>query len=287
MERKNGNKIFFLKMRHTSRLLLIPEEIYRGLLSVGADGSAKGLVESRMAAAVNDPKLNADAKALKYQQEYKRYSKLRREEEERPVDVKLQNLQEIANVMQQNQPIPPPPPPPLATTIKVQVPQSRGAKKKGGIPLRRIRKKQQPGDKDVFHDATEVSTSSSSADNRHDQAMRYIRANARDMGVDMGSGQIVSTGSTSGDTAATLRTSNINEIVAHLLRNEGVRRLPLPVGYDQFRRRLDRHTNFKKIYEKQKGTGMVTFHKKTIIKPSTPFSSSSSSTFRFKPMLWS
>jgi hypothetical protein len=280
-----GMKIEEKKMRHTSRLLLIPEEIYRGLLSVGADGSAKGLVESRMAAAVNDPKLNADAKALKYQQEYKRYSKLRREEEERPVDVKLQNLKEIANVMQQNQPTPPPPP--LASTIKVQVPQSRGAKKRGGIPLRRIRKKQQqPGDKDVFHDATEVSTSSSSADNRHDQAMRYIRANARDMGVDMGSGQVVSTGSTSGDTAATLRTSNINEIVAHLLRNEGVRRLPLPVGYDQFRRRLDRHQSFKKIYEKQKGTGMMTFHKKTIIKPSTPFSSSSS-TFRFKPMLWS
>jgi hypothetical protein len=269
-------------MRHTSRLLLIPEEIYRGLQSAGTDGSAKGMVESRMAAALNDPKLNADAKALKYQQEYKRYSKLRREEEERPVDVKLQNLQEIANIVQQNQPSPPPPPPPpLTTTIKVRVPKSRGAKKKSGIPMRRYRKKQ--GEKEVFQDAEEGSMSSSS-DNRHDQAMRYIRANAKDMGIDMGSGQVISTGSTSGE-AATLRTSNINEIVAHLLRNEGVRRLPLPVGYDQFRRRLDRHTSFKKIYEKQRGTGMVTYYKKAKIKPTT--TSSSSTPFRFKPMLWS
>src|SRR4051812_4898777 len=104
-------------MRHTARLLLIPEEMYHGLLSSG-DGSARGLVESRMAAAANDPKLNVDARALKYQQEYKRYSKLAREEEERPVGVKLQNLEEIAEVVKQNQPTPP-----LMSKIKVQVPK--------------------------------------------------------------------------------------------------------------------------------------------------------------------
>jgi hypothetical protein len=266
------------KMRHTSRLLLIPEEMYHGLL--GADGSAKGMVEARMASAATDPKLNADARALKYHQEFKRYSKLAREEEERPVDVKLQNLQEIANVVQQNQP--PPPPPTLFTKKKVEVSAKR--QRRSGIPVGGFRKKKQVvGMAKQQIDVPEESNSSSN--NRHDQAMRYIRANAADLGVDMGSGQVISTGSTSGSdsaAAALLRTSNINEIVGHLLRNAGVRRLPLPVGYDQFKRRADRHQSFKKIYEKQQeGKGIGIYYKKASNRGAKV------SPFRFKPSLWS
>jgi hypothetical protein len=238
------------------------------------------MVEARMASAATDPKLNADARALKYHQEFKRYSKLAREEEERPVDVKLQNLQEIANVVQQNQP--PPPPTLLLTKKKVEVSAKR--QRRSGIPVGGFRKKKQVVG--MAKQQIDSQEASSNSDNRHDQAMRYIRANAADLGVDMGSGQVISTGSTSGNdsaaAAAMLRTSNINEIVGHLLRNAGVRRLPLPVGYDQFKKRANRHQDFKKIYEKQQeGKGIGIFHINTSDKRAK------ASPFRFKPSLWS
>lgn len=81
-------------MRHTNRLVLVPEELYQGLQTV-KDGSAIGMVRHRMEQAANNQQMDGDEKEKKYNQEFKRYNKLIREQEDRPVNVHLQNVDEI------------------------------------------------------------------------------------------------------------------------------------------------------------------------------------------------
>jgi hypothetical protein len=241
-------------MRHSNKMFLIPEELYHSLVGgVAADGSAKEMVRSRMQKIANEP---SDVQAIKYQQEFKRYNKLLREDEERPTDVKLKNMEDIANVVKNNIP------PPIVQNIR---------SKKAVTRPKQIKRKIKLSSDDVFYDAKEARGASVSDEPLHDRAMRYIRENADDLGVYQ---NWVLKQREDHDSA--LRTSNINKIVAHLLRNKGVKRQPVPVGYDEFKRRLGNHQSFKRLYE-QSGRGTLSFkrHNKEVTR-----------SFLFKPSLW-
>jgi hypothetical protein len=100
-------------MRHAKRMLLIPEDVYQSLMNMQTSGvrhlpttsttntalqytaaKATGYRDGHSAtgAAAADL-LNDDERLLHYQQEYKRYSKLLQEEQERPLPVNVNGLQ--------------------------------------------------------------------------------------------------------------------------------------------------------------------------------------------------
>ena len=131
------------KMRHATRMLLIPEDVYRQLMSMQAsppkqmpDASATAL--SHMAGRVAQygaedgplaTMMGPEERLLHYQQEFKRYSKLLQEERERPAPVNVQQLGapaaesvakaiEEANARKQQQQQQPGPVPPKARAKK-------------------------------------------------------------------------------------------------------------------------------------------------------------------------
>ncbi|KAL3086345.1 hypothetical protein niasHS_008444 [Heterodera schachtii] len=87
-------------MQHTKRYLLVPEEIYQSLASPPpSDGTPIGLVRNRIKQIKNDDGINEAERAIKYEQELKRLNKLRRDEDERPVGVKLENLSDVVDAI--------------------------------------------------------------------------------------------------------------------------------------------------------------------------------------------
>ncbi|KAL3100301.1 hypothetical protein niasHT_027706 [Heterodera trifolii] len=85
-------------MQHTKRYLLVPEEIYQSLASpLPSDGTPIGLVRNRIKQIKNDDGINEAERAIKYEQELKRFNKLTRDEDERPVGVKLENLSDVVD----------------------------------------------------------------------------------------------------------------------------------------------------------------------------------------------
>ncbi|KAL3080977.1 hypothetical protein niasHS_012705 [Heterodera schachtii] len=87
-------------MQHTKRYLLVPEEIYQSLAAPPpADGTSIGLVRNRIKQIKNDDGINEAERAIKYEQELKRLNKLTRDEDERPVGVKLENLSDVVDAM--------------------------------------------------------------------------------------------------------------------------------------------------------------------------------------------
>ncbi|KAL3080679.1 hypothetical protein niasHT_039566 [Heterodera trifolii] len=87
-------------MEHTKRYLLVPEEIYQSLASPPpSDGTPIGLVRNRIKQIKNDDGINEAERAIKYEQELKRLNKLTRDEDERPVGVKLENLSDVVDAM--------------------------------------------------------------------------------------------------------------------------------------------------------------------------------------------
>ncbi|KAL3093266.1 hypothetical protein niasHS_005161 [Heterodera schachtii] len=87
-------------MQHTKRYLLVPEEIYQSLASPPpSDGTPIGLVRNRIKQIKNDDGINEAERAIKYEQKLKRLNKLTRDEDERPVGVKLENLSDVVDAM--------------------------------------------------------------------------------------------------------------------------------------------------------------------------------------------
>ncbi|KAL3078350.1 hypothetical protein niasHS_011557 [Heterodera schachtii] len=87
-------------MQNTKRYLLVPEEIYQSLASPPpSDGTPIGLVRNRIKQIKNDDGINEAERAIKYEQELKRLNKLTRDEDERPVGVKLENLSDVVAAM--------------------------------------------------------------------------------------------------------------------------------------------------------------------------------------------
>ena len=198
-----------MPMQQAKRFFLIPEELYESLNSP-SDGTALGLVKARMEMATNDHLLNKDQRALQYEQEFKRYNKLVREEEERPVKVKIENPIET----------PPSAPPPKKIGV------STGTKRGYRIP-KKVRVKR-----------------SIKNLNLRERIMNYVRSNAQSLGVDIVSWKVMRT---IGPNAEPFVTSNVHELIGYLLRNGWVRRKPLPVGYEEFVRRVHMHPKLEQM----------------------------------------
>ncbi|KAL3107349.1 hypothetical protein niasHT_014713 [Heterodera trifolii] len=98
-------------MKHTTRMLLVPEEMYRSLLSKAPGAAATDALDitptttpiehiakrmARVARTAQQPAaralMNDDERLIHYQQEYKRFKKLLADEQERPAPVRLNQL---------------------------------------------------------------------------------------------------------------------------------------------------------------------------------------------------
>jgi hypothetical protein len=268
-------------MKHTERMFLVPEDLYRNLFTqyqTPHDGSALGMVHSKIQQ-LSQPsnKLNDDERAIQYDQEYKRFNKLQKEQEEKPLNVRLQNLKEIAENLPQK---------PEISKTKIILKKSKSHKR---FPRKSKSERHESfPSEDEFEDAEseEKFIPGSSQKNFPTQrqiAMEYIENNQQLLGVNR-MGQILH--STNPNTpAAPIKTSNISSIVDHILINEGVRRRPLPTGYEKFMERLNTHPQLIKILgiksqqRHQSGSGQMMLFKKVYNKPKE--------SFKFKPTLWS
>lgn len=102
-------------------MLVVPEEFFNALIASSSssnDGSAIGLVQNRMQKFAKDRGgMSGDEQAIKFEQEYKRFNKLLRDEQEEPVNVRLKNLDQVAKSAAEAalaaSKTPPPPPPRL------------------------------------------------------------------------------------------------------------------------------------------------------------------------------
>ncbi|KAL3111131.1 hypothetical protein niasHT_012339 [Heterodera trifolii] len=120
-------------MRHAMRMFLVPEDVFQSVFvqpqaaaaADGADGTPIGLLRSRIQQIERNRELNEEQKAAQYHQEFKRLNKLVREQEEQPINVRLQNEPD-----RKKSPTPPP-------TIDHSTPKR--LKKKTVPPLRRQR----------------------------------------------------------------------------------------------------------------------------------------------------
>jgi hypothetical protein len=85
-------------MRYAKRMLLIPEDVYQSLMSIqpttakGIKTPLKHVLERVERLGDSNTAMNEDERLVHYQQEFKRYSKLLRDERERPVNVQVDNL---------------------------------------------------------------------------------------------------------------------------------------------------------------------------------------------------
>lgn len=141
-------------MRYAKRMLLIPEEVYHSLLQRHSDAGSGQSGESdkqfiskpldhvtrRMRrlgeiADTNSAAMNADERLLQYQQEFKRYSKLREDADERPVNIHVANLkdatQSVLNSLQSKAA--------TAAVTKTAMAASKKATAAAGAPLLRRR----------------------------------------------------------------------------------------------------------------------------------------------------
>ncbi|KAL7079403.1 hypothetical protein ACQ4LE_001662 [Meloidogyne hapla] len=97
-------------MNHTTRMLLIPEDFYKSLIGMekseekanSGDGTALGLIRERLQNTGDNQMLDPNTKAARYEQDFKRYNKLVKDKEEKPINVKLKNFGEIADTLLNN-----------------------------------------------------------------------------------------------------------------------------------------------------------------------------------------
>ena len=301
-----------------TRLLLIPEDLFAALTaqSVANDGSPVQMIKSRMNKIVGDQTIDADERAMKYDQEFKRFNKLTREREEQPVNVRLQNLEEIANAVSTTAAEPSPPISAIIDSTK----KKRTRKNPLNIKNKRIvKKKPRPlsnGAKDPPQQVSEEAQPSTStkvdvASPPHTRSkdppaggrgieknltltregvLQYIYQNSEELGINE-KGQILR-----GGTGHPLVTSNLQNIVDYLLSGtERTRFKNTPVGYAEFIARANQHPLlvkyfFPEQYKKQqqqqgKGVSFSSFKKvnKNVTKSRAV---SNSSSFSFKPSLW-
>ncbi|KAL3123840.1 hypothetical protein niasHT_004934 [Heterodera trifolii] len=98
------------------RMFLVPEDMFNSMMKpstiASEDGSAIGLVRQRLRQIEQNRTMDENERSSRYQQEFKRLNKMVREQEDRPLDVRLQNLNEIISAIPPSVPPPPPSPPP-------------------------------------------------------------------------------------------------------------------------------------------------------------------------------
>ncbi|KAL3088378.1 hypothetical protein niasHT_028731 [Heterodera trifolii] len=204
-------------MQHTKRYLLVPEEIYQSLASPPpSDGTPIGLVRNRIKQIKNDDGINEAERAIKYEQELKRLNKLTRDEDERPVCVKLENLSDVVDAM----------PKPVNVKRPIVVATRRHLK------VRRARKEnvEQLEDDDDDHDHDHETPKPSSSNKRQPtqtEILKLIYKNAQSLGVSE-EGQVLRAG------GRPFITSSVYDIVSHLLNKDKRAQNKEPTAFKEF-----------------------------------------------------
>jgi hypothetical protein len=256
-------------MHHTKRLLLIPEDIYQNL-APSQDGTPINLIRSRIKQIENSNEINEDEKAAKYHQEYKRLNKIAKDEEERPVDVRLQNFQEIADALLK---------PVKAVPAK---PMARRKIKRARDMRHETNEDEEWEDADDSPPKTQSQQPGTFTGVAHSypmtkvSMMEYIQQNAASLGVNR-EGKMLKSDNTP------YRTSKIEDIVSYLLDKDSRSQFRnFPVGYKEFAEKAKEHEILKKYLFPEKpnqyGKGNLTQFKKHKKKNNTMF--------LFKPKLW-
>jgi len=294
-------------MQKTNRLVLVPEELYQSLLSAPpSDGTALGHVRAQMDTMAMEHrrrggKMRDGPAVARYEQEWKRYNKLAREEAERPLNVQLKNVKELVDAL---------PAAASASTAGAQPggkesPQAETGepppRRKRQVPPVRATKIKRARVKPARKSEQQQEAQNLKSENPLAQAMHFINTHATALGITPQGQVLKAVGGTE-----VLKTSNVLNIIDHVRRNEGVRRHPLPVGYNEFVRRmgafpalqrllleqtessspvgLDTNVSSSTASTKQSGSGMQMIQAKTYKKPETmPIANIA---FRFKPTLW-
>ncbi|KAL3108826.1 hypothetical protein niasHT_015002 [Heterodera trifolii] len=206
-------------MQHTTRYLLVPEEIYQSLASPPpSDGTPIGLVRNRIKQIKNDDGINEAERAIKYEQELKRLNKLTRDEDERPVGVKLENLSDVVDAM----------PKPVNVKRPIVVATRRHLK------VRRARKEnveQLEDDDDDDDDDHDHETPKPSSSNKRQptqtEILKLIYKNAQSLGVSE-EGQVLRAG------GRPFITSSVYDIVSHLLNKDKRAQNKEPTAFKEF-----------------------------------------------------
>ncbi|KAL3119387.1 hypothetical protein niasHT_003995 [Heterodera trifolii] len=239
-------------MQHTKRYLLVPEEIYQSLASPPpSDGTPIGLVRNRIKQIKNDDGINEAERAIKYAQELKRLNKLTRDEEERPVGVKLENVSDVVDAM----------PKPVNVKRPIVVATRRHLK------VGRARKEnveQLEDDDDDDNDETPKPSSSNKRQPTQTEILKLIYKNAHSLGVSE-EGQILRAG------GRPFITSSVYDIVSHLLNKDKRAQNKEPTAFKEFVERAKQNPQLSRhlFPEGQSGKGI---YKNTALK--------------FKPSLW-
>ncbi|KAL3104899.1 hypothetical protein niasHT_026394 [Heterodera trifolii] len=203
-------------MQHTKRYLLVPEDIYQSLASPPpSDGTPIGLVRNRIKQIKNDDGINEAERAIKYAQELKRLNKLTKDEDERPVGVKLENLSDVVDAM----------PKPVNVRRPIVVATRRHLK------VGRARKENVEQLEDDDHDDHAHETPKPSSSNKRQptqtEILKLIYKNAQSLGVSE-EGQVLRAG------GRPFITSSVYDIVSHLLNKDKRAQNKEPTAFKEF-----------------------------------------------------
>ncbi|KAL3125605.1 hypothetical protein niasHT_005492 [Heterodera trifolii] len=203
-------------MQHTKRYLLVPEEIYQSLAAPPAsDGTPIGLVRNRIKQIKNDDCINDAERAAKYEQELKRLNKLTRDEDERPVGVKLENLSDVVDAM----------PKPVNVKRPIVV-TTRRHLKVGRARKENVEQLEDDDDDDHDHETPKPS-SSNKRQPTQTEILKLIYKNAQSLGVSE-EGQVLRAG------GRPFITSSVYDIVSHLLNKDKRAQNKEPTAFKEF-----------------------------------------------------
>ncbi|KAL3079526.1 hypothetical protein niasHT_037896 [Heterodera trifolii] len=206
-------------MQHTKRYLLVPEEIYQSLASPPpSDGTPIGLVRNRIKQIKNDDGINEAERAIKYEQELKRFNKLTRDEDERPVGVKLENLSDVVDAM------------PKSVNVRRPIVVATRRHLKVGR-ARKENVEHLEDDDDDHHDDHDHETPKPSSSNKRQptqtEILKLIYKNAQSLGVSE-EGQVLRAG------GRPFITSSVYDIVSHLLNKDKRAQNKEPTAFKEF-----------------------------------------------------
>ncbi|KAL3124255.1 hypothetical protein niasHT_006643 [Heterodera trifolii] len=204
-------------MQNTKRYLLVPEEIYQSLASSPpSDGTPIGLVRNRIKQIKNDAGINEAERAIKYEQELKRLNKLTRDEDERPVGVKLENLSDVVAAM------------PKTVNVKRPIVVATRRHLKVGRARKENVEQLEDDDDDDDHDyETPKPSSSNKRQPTQTEILKLIYKNAQSLGVSE-EGQVLRAG------GRPFITSSVYDIVSHLLNKDKRGQNKEPTAFKEF-----------------------------------------------------
>ncbi|KAL3092068.1 hypothetical protein niasHS_004231 [Heterodera schachtii] len=182
-----------------------------------SDGTPIGLVRNRIKQIKNDDGINEAERAIKYEQEHKRLNKLTRDEDERPVGVKLENLSDVVAAM----------PKPINVKRPIVV-ATRRHLKVGRARKENVEQLEDDDDDDDDHDyETPKPSSSNKRQPTQTEILKLIYKNAQSLGVSE-EGQVLRAG------GRPFITSSVYDIVSHLLNKDKRAQNKEPTAFKEF-----------------------------------------------------